>query len=138
MWKIAIKVNAKNLVFVFVVAFMLNFVWEYFHSALYVFYKGAPIILPVLLRAALFDAAVIALLYFIFSKHKNTWLAVCVALLFAIALELFALKTGRWEYKNIMPLIPFLNVGLTPVVQLPLLYWLTIKVTRLWKIEKLI
>lgn len=115
----------------FILAFGFNFIWEFFHSKLYVAYKGAPITLFILLRAALFDAAVIMTLYMVFTIWENVWLSVLLALLFAIGLELFALKTGRWEYKSSMPIIPFLKVGLTPVVQLPLLTYLAVKIMEL-------
>jgi phosphate starvation-inducible membrane PsiE len=121
----------KKLVFIFVLSFVLNLVWEYLHSTLYAFYQHGLITLPILLRAALFDAIVITFLYIIFSKHAKIWVPVSIALIFAVVLELYALKTGRWEYNNLMPIIPFLNVGLTPVLQLPVLYYLVIKITEL-------
>lgn len=115
----------KNLLLVFALALALNFIWEYFHSKLYVAYKGVPITMPILLRAALFDATFITLIYVLIS---NIWLAVFVAAPFAIVLELFALKTSRWEYKNSMPIIPWLQVGLTPAIQLPLITYVIFKI----------
>lgn len=115
----------KNLLLVFALAFALNFIWEYFHSKLYVAYQGAPITPKILLRASLFDAVFIVLVYVLIS---NIWPATFVAALFAIALELFALKTSRWEYKKSMPIIPWLQVGLTPVIQLPLITYVIFKI----------
>ncbi len=83
------------------------------------------------MRAALFDALVITVLYIVFSGRAKIWLPVVVALLFAIALELFALHTGRWEYNNLMPIIPVINVGLTPVLQLPTLLLVVFKIEQM-------
>lgn len=120
----------KKLLLVFVLAFLLNFVWEYFHSSLYVFYQHGPITIPILLRAALFDAVIIVLLYFIFLASGKIWASVAIAALFAIALELFALQTGRWEYNSFMPILPLLKVGLTPILQLPLLTYATLRLVK--------
>lgn len=121
----------RKIVFVFALSFALNFVWEYLHSALYLLYQHGPITLPILLRATLFDAIVITVLYVAFSSRAKIWLPVVIALFFAIILELFALHTGRWEYNNLMPIIPLLNVGLTPVLQLPILLFIVFKITQL-------
>src|SRR6266404_3025179 len=122
----------RKILFVFLLSFVLNFVWESLHSVLYAFYQHGPITLLILLRAALFDALVITILYIVFSGRAKIWLPVCVAFLFAVALELFALKTGRWEYNSLMPIIPFLHVGLTPVLQLPVLSFVVFKAVEKW------
>ena len=36
----------------------------------------------------------------------------------AVGIEIGALATGRWSYSNHMPLIPVLQVGLAPVLQM--------------------
>lgn len=108
-----------TILLVFITAFVFNFIWEYFHSRLYVAYKALPITIPILLRAALFDAFFISALYLAFPH--SFWVPVTFAFLFAAGLEIFALKTNRWQYKPSMPLIPIINVGLTPIIQLSLL-----------------
>ena len=40
--------------------------------------------------------------------------------------EVFALRTGRWSYGPSMPVIPILGVGLTPLLQMPLLIPITL------------
>src|SRR3989344_1469932 len=86
----------KKLLIIFVLVFILNFIWEHLHSALYVHYKGAEITDLILFRAAIFDAGFI----------------------FAVGVELYALQTSRWAYNSAMPIIPLLGFGLSPAVQL--------------------
>ncbi|QQR82569.1 hypothetical protein IPJ70_00420 [Candidatus Campbellbacteria bacterium] len=110
---------------IFLLAFFLNLMWEYAHSVLYVHYQGGAITDSILLHAALFDATfitLIALPSLFFSRLKwRLVLPTLVAFMFAIALELYALNTGRWAYTKAMPLLPFIHVGLTPSIQLTLL-----------------
>lgn len=110
---------------VFVSAFILNFLWEHAHSALYVSYQGGAITTAILLRAALFDAAVIAFSSYPFLRferlRRREWLLYVGLFVFAVLLEMWALSTGRWVYADAMPIIPFLGIGLTPVIQLWLL-----------------
>ena len=47
--------------------------------------------------------------------------------LIAIGIELLALKTDRWRYSDIMPLVPLVNVGLIPLLQLLFLPWISIR-----------
>jgi hypothetical protein len=98
-----------------------------------VHYKGEVITSLILLRAALFDATFITLVSIPFLK-KQRWVFVVLAILFAIGLEIFALKTGRWEYKDVMPIIPIIKTGLTPTIQLGLLGYISIKTAtvRCW------
>lgn len=110
---------------VFVAAFVFNFLWEHAHSVLYVSYQSGAITNLVLFRAAIFDAAVITLFSFPFFRLKplqrQRWLLYALLVAFAIALEKWALATDRWVYTDIMPLVPILQVGLTPAIQLALL-----------------
>lgn len=118
----------------FVLAFLLNLIWEHLHSVLYVSYRGEAITTIILFRAALFDAVVITLFYFFFSQlpehlHK-TWFLPLVLTVFAVGLEEWALATGRWVYTGAMPIIPLLGVGLTPTIQLGLLGYISIRISE--------
>ncbi len=112
----------RSLSVIFLAACALNLVWEHVHSNLYIHYKGGEITDLILLRAALFDAAVITLAgFFVLRGYMKRWHAIGILLLFAIGLEVFALYTGRWAYNEYMPMIPVLRTGLTPTIQLALL-----------------
>ena len=110
---------------IFFSALALNFIWEEAHSALYAHYRGAEITHFVLLRAALVDALVITGLLFPFFKvnflKKRIWIFPVGAVAIAIGLEKWALSTGRWAYTDAMPVIPILDSGLTPTIQLAFL-----------------
>lgn len=125
---------ARNLVRVFIIALVLNFVWEEAHSVLYVSYQGAEITHALLLRAALFDAAVITFFVWFFLRfsffRERRWLFVLFLFIFAVLLEQFALATGRWVYAPAMPIIPFFKVGLTPAIQLALLGFLSLLIAE--------
>lgn len=124
----------KRYFYIFFIASALNSVWEHAHSPLYVHYKSGAITEFVLFRAALFDAAVITAFAFLFLSLWRTkygiWIMAGALVLFSIALELWAVETGRWAYKEAMPIIPLLNVGLTPAIQLGLLGLLSVLVLQ--------
>ena len=119
----------KKLFQIFFVSFYLNFIWENAHAFLYASYQNGAITEFILFRAALGDAMILTLLAlpFIYSAYfKNKkWLVIPAGIFIAVVIELFALRTGRWEYNAFMPLIPIIHVGLTPTLQLGLLGYLT-------------
>lgn len=122
--------NFQRTLAIFTVAFILNFLWEHAHSALYVSYQGGAITNIILLRAAAFDAAVIALFSYPFlqfeSLRQKRRILYVLLVVFAIALETWALVTGRWVYADTMPLVPIFHVGLTPTIQLALLSFVSL------------
>lgn len=124
----------KKVLWVFGVAFLLNAVWENLHSVFYISYKAGAITEFILLRAALFDAFVITLmaLPFLFLQmfKKRRWCIVIFGILIGICNEWYGLSTARWAYDVSMPLIPLLNVGITPALQLGVLGYLSVVVSR--------
>ncbi len=119
----------KKLLAVFILAFVLNWIWEILHSPLYVHYQSGEITSFILFRAALGDAAIIAILLLITQKYK--WLFVMLALLVAVVMERWALSTGRWAYTAAMPIIPIIGAGLTPTIQLAITGLLAKKIVKL-------
>lgn len=88
----------------------------------------------ILLRASLFDAVLITIisipfLYLNVLKNKS-WLIIFFGVIFAILNEWYGLSTSRWAYGSLMPIIPFLQVGLTPTIQLGLLGYISLKITK--------
>ena len=106
-------------------AFFFNFLWENLHAPLYLHYRGEEISELILARAAAIDALIIFFLIFISRAQKisknRTMFIFFFGLAVAIILEKWALATGRWAYGPSMPIIPILNIGLTPAIQLGLL-----------------
>ena len=66
--------------------------------------------------------------------HGKYLLAGFVGLLFAIIFEQFATQTTRWEYSVLMPLVPILKVGVSPLLQMtlltPVIFWVTTKIIK--------
>lgn len=112
----------KKLAIVFLSGFILNWIWEFFHSVLYLSYQGGGITSFILLRATFFDGLMIlGLVIFAWKlKRGKNWFLLIMGLILAIAIEKWALSSGRWVYAESMPIIPILNVGLTPTIQLAL------------------
>jgi len=113
---------------VFILAFVLNVIWENLHAVLYTSYKGEEITQFILLRASLFDAVVITwlllpFLFLPFLKNKQ-WFILLIGTLIAVVNEWYGLTTSRWAYNSLMPIVPFFEVGLTPMLQLGLLGYL--------------
>jgi hypothetical protein len=124
----------KKIIFIFFVAFILNLIWENLHSVLYDNYKGGEITQFILLRATLSDAIYIIFMtlpFVIFPNLKNkAWLIIILGFITSISIEYYALGTGRWAYNSLMPLVPFLQIGLTPTIQLGLLGYLSFLLTE--------
>lgn len=114
-----------KLLVVFLAAFILNIIWEKIHSYLYLNYQGGRITNLILLRASFWDAMYISVFWVIFSIQpvlsKNIWFVIPLGFLLSSVIEIWALKSGRWAYRSVMPRIPVLNVGVTPVLQIGLI-----------------
>lgn len=119
----------KRVGIIFLFAFVLNLIWENLHSFLYSNYMGGRITEFILIRASLFDAVIITIIFIPFLylpilKNKN-WLIIVVGIVIAVLNEWYGLSTGRWEYNQLMPIIPIIKTGLTPTLQLGVLGYLS-------------
>jgi 1,4-dihydroxy-2-naphthoate octaprenyltransferase len=118
----------KKVAYIFGLAFILNFIWENLHAFLYANYQGGAITEMILLRASFVDAIFITVVGTAFIKLKffkeRTWLVLLIGIIAAAGQEMYALASGRWAYNSLMPIIPILNVGLTPTIQLGLLAYI--------------
>ncbi len=124
--------GARKTSIIFLVSFLLNVVWENLHSYLYANYMGENITQFILVRASLFDALLITLislpfLYFNSLKYK-VWIILIPATIIAVINEWYGLGTARWAYNELMPIIPILNTGITPTIQLGLLAYFSFKI----------
>ncbi len=127
----------RFLIYLLIVAFLLNFAWEFFQASLFSF--GTP---KSFWWCALRDALMVLALYLAVAAVVKNWrwgrrlsrprliLLWVLGAVWAIALEYFSLESGRWAYTSAMPLIPFLKVGLLPVLQLIILPIAAILLTR--------
>jgi len=121
---------------VLIYAFLLNLVWENAHQFLYVHYKGGAITELILIRAALVDALIIfgmilvfrLALYHLRISDRYSWFLIFAGISISIYLEYWALAANRWEYTDLMPIIPFIHTGLTPTIQIGLLGYIVYRV----------
>ena len=132
--------NAYNkfVIIIIVLSFLLNFAWELIQIPLYKdsFYSIGHIAFCAL--ASLADAIMVLLLYFGFAaifrnlfwiEHQK-WNRIVMVILIggtgAVLAEIRHLSIGTWAYSGLMPIIPVINVGISPVLQfmvLPLLIY---------------
>lgn len=121
----------KNALLIFAVAFVLNLVWEKSHMVLY---DIAAIPMDpwwILLRATFWDAVMITGVYLFVdtpNKTKRYFLSAIVCVVMAVFIEQRAMAEGRWEYLPTMPIV--LGMGLSPLIQLPLLALITFEIVR--------
>ncbi len=115
---------------IIIVSFILNLVWEMFQAILFAphFFGTADFVL-VHIMAACADIIITLLVLtpeLFLSEHmfrtggrlKWTILSASLGLLVAVCIEWYAVSSGMWTYGPYMPIIPFLGVGLTPILQM--------------------
>lgn len=121
----------KNALLVFAVAFVLNFVWEKLHMRLYNIAAIPTEPWLILMRATFWDATMITSVYLFIdtsSRAKRNILSALICLGMAIFIEQRAMVEGRWEYLPTMPIV--FGMGLSPLIQLPLLAVVTYEIVR--------
>jgi hypothetical protein len=128
---------------VFVVAIAVNFVWEMMQARFYApmgtFWgatwrclvaslgDGAMIVSISVLGAALFRSW----RWFTRPTGARLLFAATAGLAVGIAVEWWALRTGRWQYNTRMPLVPGTVFGVVPLAQMVLLAPVTLWISTL-------
>lgn len=117
--------NHNNIVrrniYLFGLTLILNLVWEFWHVRFYSPAILAENITLLLVIASLVDAAIITFVFKLTQKLTSQFKLtgfILLLLLIAVLIEKVSLSLGLWTYSNQMPMVPILNVGLTPFVQL--------------------
>ncbi len=122
----------------FGIAVALNFVWEMAHMPLYENMPFDELSSWLLcLRASLGDGIIVLTIWasgFLLYRERH-WLKpradrilvllACGAAI-AILIEIHAIRTTRWAYSSYMPIVPGVEVGLSPLVQMLLLPFVSI------------
>lgn len=133
---------SKQIILLSVVAFVLNVIWENAQAPLFQGYISFWQHFPICLWGTFGDVAIVLLVYLLISLLKSDYLwvtklsakdiAVLVIIGFfaAVAIEYRALLFDRWAYTSAMPIIPYIKVGLTPIVQMIVLLPLTMYVVK--------
>lgn len=126
------------------VSFILHLIWENAQAPLFAGYASFAQHLPICSIGTIGDIIFTLLVYFGISllkddfgwifrlSKKDIFVLAVIGFLFAIGIEWRALLFEKWSYTDAMPIISYLGVGLTPVLQmiilLPLSFYLTKKI----------
>src|SRR6266404_1946018 len=130
----------------FIVAFVLNWYWEIIQMPAYVgmdskTWKDATSICAI---ATLGDVGITLIIYFIgalavgrllwpLKDARNAYfISALLGMLSAAFVECRALAVGRWAYNDKMPIVPYLHLGMWPLLQLTLLVPASIWLAALW------
>ena len=140
------KVFKRFIFNVGIIAFVLNLVWELIQTPLYK--DGSYSISHITFCAlgSVADSIMVLLLYLVLAlifrnpfwvqhvKWQMITLVILTGGIGAILSERRHISIGSWAYADSMPIIPFLNVGLSPVLQFMILplstYLLSLKMMR--------
>lgn len=132
--------NRKYITTLIVIAFFLHIIWENVQAPLYAGYQSFSQHLQACLIGALGDVIItfsVLMFFALLKKEKiqmiSDFMALAVIGFFvSVAVEQHALLTGKWNYATAMPIIPWLHVGLTPVMQMTVLLPLSFYLTELF------
>ena len=140
------KAYNKFIFIMITLSFLLNFAWELLQLPLY---KNAAYNIEHIAFCALAsiaDVLMVLLLYFSFAfifkdafwiqdlQLKRVLLLIILGGVGAVLFEMRHLSLGSWEYDHSMPILPFVSVGIAPVLQfmiLPvLIYFISFRCIR--------
>jgi len=136
----------KHILVFFLVSFLLHLLWENLQAPLFEGFDSFGQHFPICFYATITgDMLFTVIIYLVIAlvhqdqywvsklklyRHQATWiLPVVVGVLIAISFELWAIYVAeRWTYGS-MPIIPILQIGLTPVLQMIFVPLLTIYIS---------
>ena len=128
------RIVFKRCVLILLIAFFLNLLWEAAHYVLYL--CKIPLGVCALTTASR-DAFIVLGMYgigvILFRdwqwtaqwQRKHTFFIAWVSFLVAWFIEVQGLMLQKWQYAPTMPILPVLNVGLSPIAQMVILVPLT-------------
>ncbi len=130
----------------FVIAVLINYVWEIVQAPIYVGMENFKLVWWHCGLAALGDGLLVQLIYAVgwgvlrrrdwFVRPGIAGYAVMLAagLMISVGIEWLAVFVAkRWAYTARMPLVPFLNVGLAPIAQMLVLPPLIFAILAVWR-----
>lgn len=132
----------KKIIILSLVAFILHLIWENAQAPLFQGYASFTQHFPLCFIGAMGDTAITLLIYFIVALLKDdfNWIGALnkkdiavlavIGFFIAVGIERNALFFGKWEYASSMPLIPYFEVGLLPILQMSLLLPFSVFVAR--------
>ena len=123
----------------------LNLLWEIIQLPLYTLWRSGStqdIIFAVLhCTAGDIVIAITALLFGVITIGRHDWpkqrylpvsmLVIVFGLIYTIYSERINIASGVWAYSELMPVIPWLNVGLAPFLQ-----WILMPAYSFWRLQR--
>ncbi len=141
--------TGKQIIFLSLTAFVLHVIWENIQAPLFQGYMSSFVQhFPKCLIGTIGDVVTTLFVYFIVALLKNdlNWISTLnkkdivvltvIGFFIAVGIEWRALLFGSWAYADTMPIIPYLKVGLVPIIQMILLLPLSIYLTKKIAYEK--
>ena len=134
----------ERVVTIFVMAVLLNYPWEMAQAGLFGPMGSAAQASWRCFVASLGDGLMIMTIFAVgwmiyrdaswFRRWSAGRLAYTMLLggLMAVAIETWGLAAGRWQYDESMPRVPVIELGLVPLLQIPILASLTLWATARW------
>ena len=131
----------KKVVYISITSFLLHVVWENVHAPLYSVYESFTQHFIPCFIATFGDVAITLSVYGTISllKRNVTWIMdlnkkdifalIVISFFVAVWIEQHALFIGKWGYASSMPIIPYFDVGLTPILQMVILLPLSLYLT---------
>lgn len=124
----------KKALYIFILTFILNFIWEVSQSVLFMpHYIGLAGLIQVHFIASIIDIFIIffifILSYIIFGFNflkdniniKNFLILAIIGFILSVLIEKYSVAKDMWQYNSLMPIIPLIRIGLTPVMQMMLI-----------------
>ena len=133
--------TGKQILLLSLVAFILHVIWENAQAPLFQGYESFFQHFSACLIGTVGDVAITLFVYVVVALLKNdfNWIAslnkkdiavlAVIGFLIAVGIEWRAVLFGRWAYNDVMSLLPYLKVGLSPIIQMTLLLPLSVFIT---------
>ncbi len=124
-------------------SFTLHLIWENVQAPLYLGYQSLTQCFALCFYATLGDVLITLIVYSLVAllKRDAFWLRelrgadvavlAIVGAFIALWIEQQALLLGKWDYNEMMPLVPYFGAGLTPLLQMMILLPLSMYITNL-------
>lgn len=125
-----------------ILAFVLNLIWEEAHGLLYEGFQYDLGHIAFCALASVADMFMVLILLFVFGLIYKTvfWIVpvrfnrslvlILVGGVGAILAEMWHTRRGDWSYADTMPMLPLVEVGVSPVLQFSILPWIIFVISR--------
>jgi hypothetical protein len=135
-------------VVIFLIAVAVNFAWEMAQSVLFTAMGGSLAATWRCFVASLGDGVIVLAIagsgwllfgqvdWFVRPGMKDYLMMTALGITIAVLVERYALAAGRWAYTDRMPILPVLNVGVVPVLQMVVLPPIVFVITATWSTAK--